>query len=472
MQTSGGCSYESEGTIAPPTPIEISPATQRLLEQALDRRHARLGGREAAGHGAFALGFLVCATAFAALAPAERELEVGLAVALVLAYALVGSAEFSTGAGSVVATQIVFVPMLLLLPTPLVPLLVAAAGLLSAGMQAARGGLAPSRVVLSVGDAWFSLAPAVVLVLADRQTPDLTHWPVYVLALLAQFVSDAVISSARMLLSLGVPPRELLRELREAYVVDALLAPVGLLVALGAADQPYLALLVLPIGGLFLFASADRERGVRSMLELGRAYRGTALLLGDVLEEDDTYTGKHTQDVVELAGLVAAELHVDDHTRQVTELGALLHDVGKITIPKEILHKPGPLDSEEWAVMRRHTVEGQRMLERVGGLLDEVGRAVRSSHERWDGTGYPDGLRRAEIPLPARIVSACDTFSAMVTDRPYRRALPVELAVQEIEAVAGRQLDPAVARALLTVVRRGPSRERFPTPQHGPRRRS
>jgi HD-GYP domain-containing protein (c-di-GMP phosphodiesterase class II) len=190
-------------------------------------------------------------------------------------------------------------------------------------------------------------------------------------------------------------------------------------------------------------------------MELGRAYRGTALLLHEVVEEDDAYTGRHTQDVVELSGRVAEHLRVDDDTRQITELGALLHDVGKIAVPKRILHKPAALDEAEWEVMRRHTVEGQRMLERVGGLLAEVGQVVRASHERWDGGGYPDGLAGRDIPLPARIVTACDAFNAMTTDRPYRRALPPETALEEVRREAGRQFDPVVSDALDRVVRPG-----------------
>ena len=138
-------------------------------------------------------------------------------------------------------------------------------------------------------------------------------------------------------------------------------------------------------------------------------------------------------------------------TRRV-EFGALLHDIGKISVPKEILNKPGPLDDDEWAVMHRHTIEGERMLGQVGGLLAEVGRMVRSSHEHFDGSGYPDGLAGTEIPIEARIVSCCDAFSAMTTDRPYRKAMPLEAALLELDACAGTQFDPAVAAALAAVV--------------------
>ena len=114
------------------------------------------------------------------------------------------------------------------------------------------------------------------------------------------------------------------------------------------------------------------------------------------------------------------ELGSTTRRRRNVEFGALLHDVGKIAIPNEIINKPGPLDDREWAMMQDPHVEGQRMLERVGGLLGEVGAVVRASHERYDGGGYPDGLAGEAIPLASRIVSACDAFNAMTTDRSYR----------------------------------------------------
>jgi putative nucleotidyltransferase with HDIG domain len=234
--------------------------------------------------------------------------------------------------------------------------------------------------------------------------------------------------------------------------VDSLLAPVGLLAAFAAADQPYAVLLVVPLAGLFTIFAAERAARVEQTIELSGAYRGTALLLGDVIEADDEYTGQHTQDVVELTVAVADRLRVDEETRRAAEFGALLHDVGKVAIPNEIINKPGPLDDEEWAIMKTHTVEGQRMLERIGGLLARVGIVVRASHERFDGGGYPDGLAADEIPLASRIVSACDAYNAMTTDRSYRKALTAGVAVAELRANAGTQFDPKVVEALVAVV--------------------
>jgi HD-GYP domain-containing protein (c-di-GMP phosphodiesterase class II) len=236
------------------------------------------------------------------------------------------------------------------------------------------------------------------------------------------------------------------------YVVDVLLTPLGLMAALAAATGPlWLALLLGPIGILGFFAGERRER-LEQLQELNRAYRGTALVLGDVVEADDAYTGEHSRGVVALSIDVGESMRLDAHRMRNLEFGALLHDVGKVAVPKEIINKPGPLDEEEWALMRLHTIEGQRMLQRIGGFMLEVGTIVRGSHERWDGGGYPDGLAREAIPLEARIIAVCDTYHAMTTTRSYRQAQSVEAALAELRRCAGSQFDPAVVDAALVAL--------------------
>jgi HD-GYP domain-containing protein (c-di-GMP phosphodiesterase class II) len=126
----------------------------------------------------------------------------------------------------------------------------------------------------------------------------------------------------------------------------------------------------------------------------------------------------------------------------------MLHDVGKVAVPSEILLKPGPLTREEWEVMRQHVIVGGELIERVEAFA-HLAPIVRASHERWDGEGYPDGLSGEDIPLGARIVAACDTYEAITTDRPYRPAATPEAAVEELRRVAGTQLDDRVVVALL-----------------------
>jgi len=181
----------------------------------------------------------------------------------------------------------------------------------------------------------------------------------------------------------------------------------------------------------------------------GGTARGTAQLLADVVEADDAYTAAHSRHVVELAVNVAITLGLDAGARRRVELGALLHDVGKLAVPEAILNKRGPLTRVEWAIMKQHTAVGARMLTAAGPELAEIAPIVRASHERMDGRGYPDGLAGEAIPVEARIVACCDAFSAMTTDRPYRAALPLDEAVAELRANAGTQFDAPVVEALI-----------------------
>jgi HD-GYP domain-containing protein (c-di-GMP phosphodiesterase class II) len=430
----------------------VDASTERRLGEKAVRRGRRLAGREATGAALLVVGFLVPAIALAARADADRAVSWPLIALFVIAYAGVARIEFPSGSGYAVPTQLVFVPMLLLLPTPWVPLLVALANVLATLVQVATGRTTLSRVPVGITDAWFSLAPAATLCLLGAELPSWSHWPAYAAALAAQLLADGILAIAWGVWCVGARVREMAADLALASRVDVLLAPVGLLAAIAAAHAPAVALLVLAPVALLAFFARERAHSIEQTLELSGAYRGTALLLRDVLEKDDEYTGRHTEDVVGLSVAVAVELGVDDDVRRAVELGALLHDIGKIAIPDEIINKPGPLDDDEWAVMRTHTIEGQRMLDRVGGLLADVGVVVRASHERWDGRGYPDRLVGAEIPLAARVVSACDAFNAMTTDRSYRRALPLGVAVGELRANAGTQFDPDVVAALCAVV--------------------
>jgi HD-GYP domain-containing protein (c-di-GMP phosphodiesterase class II) len=319
-----------------------------------------------------------------------------------------------------------------------------------------RGDRHPSRVLLAVGDAWHSVGPAAVIAAAGLTAAHLSDWPILLAALTAQIVTDDLVSTLREWAGLGISPRLQPSLLGWVTLVDVLLTPVGLLAAIAATDSPFTVLLVLPLAGLLFVFSLERGARVRQAIELSRAYRGTTLLLSDVLEADDEYTGFHSRSVVSLSVAVADAMGLNSAERRNVEFGALLHDVGKIAVPKEIINKPGPLTDDEWHVIKMHTIEGQRMLDQVGGLLSRVGRVVRSSHEKWDGTGYPDGLIGDQIPVGAAIVCCCDAFNAMTTDRSYRAAMSLDEAIEELEANSGTQFSPAVVQALMRVLREDP----------------
>ena len=171
------------------------------------------------------------------------------------------------------------------------------------------------------------------------------------------------------------------------------------------------------------------------------------------LREREPDLHAHLSGVAELSVAVARHLGMDGEELDEVSRAAELHDVGKIAVPEAILRKPGPLDDEEWAFMRRHTVIGERILSAAPALVP-VAKLVRSSHERWDGEGYPDGLAGEGIPLGARVVAACDAYDAMTTDRPYRPAMPILEALAEMRRCAGTQFDPRVVDAFELVLAR------------------
>ena len=182
-------------------------------------------------------------------------------------------------------------------------------------------------------------------------------------------------------------------------------------------------------------------------------YRETLASLSNALEAKDRYTSEHTEEVVRLAVAVAAELGLDHELGRQVELGAILHDIGKVRVPESILNKPGPLDGDEWRLMRTHPEVGERILRPITSLA-EILPIVRHHHERWDGTGYPDRLEGRAIPIGARIVAVCDAYRAMTENRPYRPALTEDDARAELERCGGSHFDPDCVTAALAVLER------------------
>ena len=176
--------------------------------------------------------------------------------------------------------------------------------------------------------------------------------------------------------------------------------------------------------------------------------RDAVAALAVALLERDRYTGEHSEYVVALSGVVARGMGIDDATTAEIQAAALLHDIGKVAVPDEILNKPGALTEEQWRKMRDHTVIGERILRAIPGL-GNVARVVRHEHERWDGGGYPDGLAGEDVPVGSRIILACDAYHAMTSDRPYREAMSHGEAIAELSANAGTQFDPRVVEVLI-----------------------
>jgi putative nucleotidyltransferase with HDIG domain len=423
------------------------------LRASLAGREQRMVDAELRSALSVGLGFVIAAVALALFAGAHEHVSMPVAALYVLGLAATSKVRFELGSAFTVPTQVVFVPMLFAIPAALAPLLVALA-LALAMLPSVVAGRAPlSRILAVPANSCFALGPALVLVLAHDHSPD-GRWGVLVLALLAQCACDICASALWERVRGELVVSELFAEMRDVYLIDLTLAPLGLLVALAATERAWVVVLVAPLFGVLRWFSKERRARLEQLIELNDAYRGTALLLGDVVEADDAYTGEHCRDVVRLALDVSRELGLDTEQQRTVEFGALLHDIGKIAVPKEIVNKPGELDPDEWEIIKTHTVEGQRMLERVGGFMGRVGRIVRCHHERWDGGGYPDGARGGEIPLEARIISCCDAFNAMTTDRPYRRAMPGSAALDELAKHAGSQFDPRIVAALTSVVTR------------------
>ncbi len=358
--------------------------------------------------------------------------------------------RFDMPFGFTVPTQLAFVPLLFAMPVVLAPIAVVLALLIASLTDVVRGRCKPSRLLLMVGNSWFAIGPVTVFALA-RTDPRDAGAALLLTALAAQFAVDFAASTLRFMVGRGAGLAEQLSE-SWVYAIDLGLCGMGLVIAEEIHRSPFAALAPLPLFAILSVLARERRRRLESLLELNNAYRGTALVLGDVVEADDGYTGMHCRSVLALALGVGDALGLGPDQQRNLEFAALLHDVGKIAIPKQIINKPGKLDADEWLLIKTHAVEGQKLLDRVGGFMSEVGLIVRSHHERWDGGGYPDGLAGEAIPLEARIIACCDSWNAMRTDRAYRKALPKDEALAELRVNAGLQFDPRIVEVLLQIL--------------------
>jgi hypothetical protein len=215
------------------------------------------------------------------------------------------------------------------------------------------------------------------------------------------------------------------------------------------------ALMILSVRQYLERTTAAVEEIRHVNLELRRAHRDTIAALSRSIEAKDVYTRGHTERVGTVSVALARALGFKGEELEAIEMGALLHDIGKIGVPEQILRKAGPLDESEWEVIKTHPVISDYILSELD-LHPFVRQCARSSHERVDGTGYPDGLAGDEIPLPARIIFVADAFDALTSSRPYRPARPTLAALAEVEENAGTQFCPQVVSALRAIWRTNP----------------
>lgn len=223
---------------------------------------------------------------------------------------------------------------------------------------------------------------------------------------------------------------------------------------------------VLRIHNLLLTRLLNKELGRQNEVleqrveqrtrELAQAQVEILSRLARVAEYYDEETAEHTRRVASISAGIALALGLDPSTAELIGNASLLHDVGKIAVPSDIVRQPGRLTDEQWTLMTRHTVEGARML--AGSrfeLLRQAEEIARTHHERWDGTGYPRQLRGQEIPLSGRIVAAADIYDALISERPYKQAWTHAQALAEVRRISGTHLDPAIVAALEDVLAHG-----------------
>jgi putative two-component system response regulator len=249
------------------------------------------------------------------------------------------------------------------------------------------------------------------------------------------------------------------------------MAPIGSLfyTALWMAWFALATLLYFPGGGqfqeqltmrLFFFAAFGLiSLGVATELQKRRTKlevqnRQTMGMLAKLVEARDTDAGAHLHRIQHFSKALALHIGLSQRDAQEIAYASLMHDVGKANVPDAILKKPGPLSPDDWITMQHHTLWGEELLAENHDF-DLARQVARWHHERWDGRGYPDGLRGPSIPLPARIVSVADVFDALISERPYKRPWTPDAAIEELQRIAGSQLDPDVVAAFVDLYNRG-----------------
>jgi putative nucleotidyltransferase with HDIG domain len=228
------------------------------------------------------------------------------------------------------------------------------------------------------------------------------------------------------------------------------LAPLGTLIAMAYRLTPYglgLILLFLPLGAVYY--------SLRSYQQLRDQTRYTIEALAEAVDRRDPYTFQHSQRVKEYVEKIAERLNLSPGEVESMVWAASIHDLGKIDVPEGILSKPGPLEDDEWRIIREHSAVGADIVDRIS-FHPTARSIIRHHHEWFDGSGYPNGVAGNRIPVGARILAVADAFEAMTSDRPYRPALSFQAAVAELEAGRGTQFDPAIVDTFLTILEEEP----------------
>ena len=431
--------------------LDPSFEEQQHVEAALERRGMPLRARERRAELLLGGGFvLACILLLLAAPPWQAALDPAAALCCALALAVAVSVHFVVGPGYTVPTQLAFIPLAFAVPPALLAPAAAAVFAAAQLVDVVRSQLPISRLALVPSNTWFALGPAAVLAATGAPPAAEATVPLVAGMVAAQVAIDATMSCIRDALHGELDPRAVLGE-AWLYAVDVALTPIAFVVALALPAQPWAALAIVPLLGVLAVFARERDARMQGLAELNTAYRGTALVLGDVVEADDGYTGEHCRDVVELAvavgrrhGTVGGPLATSSSRPYCTMSARSRSRRASSTSPAHSTR-------DEWEIVRQHTIQGQRMLDRVGGFMREVGTIVRSHHERWDGSGYPDGLAGDAIPLEARIIGCCDAWNAMTTTRSYREALSDDVAAHELRANSGTQFDPNIVVATLAV---------------------
>lgn len=228
-------------------------------------------------------------------------------------------------------------------------------------------------------------------------------------------------------------------------------------------DEVLLGVVLVLVGYLWVQELRDRERLlainralIKAQKQLEQAELATITTLVLTEEAKDPYVRGHSKRVTRCAVEMASELGLAESERKIIERAGILHDIGKVGISDAILHKPGKLNDEEWAIIKKHPQRGSEILEPLQFLREEKD-MICHHHERLDGKGYPDGLKGEEIPLGARILAVADTFDAMNSERSYRKPLSEDAIISELKKARGSQLDPRIVTAFLDLLKKKPS---------------